>query len=177
MVCNVDGCDRVVKYKGLCSMHYHRQYKHGVFDKPKTRRERLIENGKSYCPKCDEEKEISEFNRDKHTAFGIAIYCRECSKTKSNGRYKNFKREHRNVSLKSRYGISVDEYDKLLIEQKNRCWICGKETNKGRLMCVDHDHVTGKVRGLLCTKCNLGLGKFNDDVRLLERAIKYLKKL
>lgn len=129
MICGVDGCDKVVKSKGLCSMHYHRQYQHGNLDKPKTKREELIENGQSYCPKCKKEKNISEFNKDKHTAFGIAIYCRECSKKKSNNRYKNFKRDHRNTVMKLKYGIGIDDYEKLLNKQNNKCKICGRETN------------------------------------------------
>jgi hypothetical protein len=176
MICIVDGCDKIAKSKGLCSMHYHRQYRHGRLDRPKTKREQLIENGQSYCPKCKKEKNISEFNKDKHTAFGVAIYCRECNKTKATIRYKGFKSEHRNTQLKSDYNITLDEYNEILIKQNNGCAICGKTINGKRNMCVDHDHETGRVRGLLCSHCNWGLGHFKDNIDLLENAIKYLKK-
>jgi len=175
IVCSVDGCERTVKSKGLCTTHYHRMYRHGRTDKPKTKREALIETGFSYCPKCNKEKEISEFNKDKHTAFGVAIYCRKCTAEKSNLRYVNFKRNHRNTQLKSNYNITIDEYEKLLIQQNNGCAICGRDNNGKRMMCVDHCHSTGGVRGLLCNNCNLGLGNFMDDIKLLENAIKYLK--
>ncbi len=175
-VCSVDDCGEMVKSKGLCSTHYHRMYKHGKLDKPKTKREELIENGCSYCPKCDKEKEISDFNKDKHTAFGIAIYCRVCTGKKSSVRYKNFKRNHKNTQLKSNYGITIDEYEKLLDKQNGCCAICGRPDNGKRLMCVDHCHSTGEVRGLLCNNCNLGLGNFIDNVELLENAVKYLKQ-
>jgi hypothetical protein len=122
-------------------------YKHGRTDKPKTKREALIETGFSYCPKCNEQKEISEFNKDKHTAFGVAIYCRECHKTKAAIRYKRFKSEHRNEKLKLEYNITLDEYNEMLIRQNNGCAICGKTMNGKRRMCVDHCHSTGEVRG------------------------------
>jgi hypothetical protein len=174
-ICTVDGCEEEAKVKGFCLIHYNRMWRHGSSENSKTKREKLIEEGLSYCPKCKKEKEISEFNKDKHTAFGIAIYCRKCNKTKANVRYKNFKSEHRNTQLKSDYNITLDEYNEMLTKQNNGCVICGKTINGKRKMCVDHDHKTGKVRGLLCSQCNWGLGHFKDDVDLLEKAIKYLK--
>jgi len=176
MICSVSNCNKEVKSKGLCTTHYWRMYRHETLEITKTKREVLIEKGFSYCPKCGEEKEISEFNKDKHTAFGIAIYCRECNKTKATTRYKRFKSEHRNAKLKLDYNITLDEYNEMLIKQNNGCAICGKKMNGKRNMCVDHDHVTGRVRGLLCSHCNWGLGHFKDNIDLLENAIKYLKK-
>ena len=75
-----------------------------------------------------------------------------------------------------KYGITPQEYDALLEKQEGKCAIC-KETCAvyGRL-CVDHDHTTGKIRGLLCNHCNTGLGKFKDKVELLDVAIEYLKR-
>jgi len=79
----------------------------------------------------------------------------------------------RNSNLKTLYGISLADYDELVIKQNNGCAICGvwKKTFH-----VDHDHTTGKVRGLLCVSCNSGLGKFNDTIEGLEKAIAYLRK-
>jgi len=119
MKCSVDGCEKIAKSKGFCSMHYHRQYRHGKLDKPKTKREELIEKGFSYCPKCDGVKEISEFNKDKHAAFGIAIYCRKCNKTKSKLQYSTHKNYHKNTQLKSDFNITLDEYNKILDAQNN----------------------------------------------------------
>lgn len=151
-------------------------YRHGNLDKPKGRREELIEKGFSYCPKCNEAKELSEFNKDKHTAFGIAIYCRKCNKEKANNRYKNYKDEHRNTQLKSDYNITLNEYVELLNKQNGKCAICDTSENNGKNMYIDHDHTTGKIRGLLCHQCNFGLGHFKDNVELLKKAIKYLQK-
>ena len=79
----------------------------------------------------------------------------------------------RNVKLRHRYGINLDIYNKMLAAQDNKCKICDKESNK-RLQ-VDHCHLTLKVRGLLCDKCNRGIGHFYDDETLLEKALLYIR--
>lgn len=81
---------------------------------------------------------------------------------------------YRERHLQNKYGISLDEYDRLLEKQNYTCDICNKPQVVSKRMCVDHDHDTGKVRGLLCHHCNTGLGKFQDDKKLLEAAIQYL---
>jgi hypothetical protein len=82
--------------------------------------------------------------------------------------------------MKNRYKLPLNGYDILLKRNGLRCWICkrkGEETlAKGRLLQVDHDHKTGRVRGILCNTCNLGLSKFSDDPKLIEAALKYLTK-
>ena len=72
-----------------------------------------------------------------------------------------------------RYGLSDKGYNAILADQHGRCPIC---TGKFDSLCIDHCHLTGKVRGLLCTKCNLGLGYFNDDPNCLRAAAAYLEK-
>ena len=79
------------------------------------------------------------------------------------------------------YGITEDEYDGMLKDQNGTCKNCKQletSTNRGtiRRLAVDHNHVTGKVRGLLCARCNLILGKANDSVALLQGLIEYLKE-
>lgn len=84
----------------------------------------------------------------------------------------------RNWHFQKKYGISLEQYDEKRIEQQHKCYICGThelETHRKHL-CVDHDHETGLVRKLLCSKCNQGLGLFNDSPVLLEKASKYLKE-
>jgi hypothetical protein len=74
-----------------------------------------------------------------------------------------------------KYGLTHEQYKSLLISQGSRCAICRTKTPRGRgEWAVDHDHTTGKVRGLLCTKCNTGIGLFDDDPARLRAAIKYL---
>lgn len=83
-----------------------------------------------------------------------------------------------NILLNNNYGITRNDYDEILERQKGVCAICGSNTSgseRYKNFCVDHNHVTGEIRGLLCQKCNIGLGNFKDSIELLEEAIKYLK--
>ncbi len=81
----------------------------------------------------------------------------------------------RKSQLKAKYNLTLEEYDALVVKQNNLCAICGNvEVSKNRLS-VDHNHKTLIVRGLLCTRCNKGLGLFADSQELLNKAINYLK--
>lgn len=79
--------------------------------------------------------------------------------------------------LKKRYNMSLEDFNSLLGAQNGLCAICGHpETSRYRRLSVDHDHNTGKIRGLLCSGCNSGLGRFKDDPARVERALLYLTK-
>ena len=84
--------------------------------------------------------------------------------------------------LSLKYKISLEEYQQKVAEQGGLCAICGRESlTKGKTgrvytLAVDHEHGTGRVRGLLCGPCNQGLGSFGEDVSRLKAAIKYLEK-
>lgn len=75
----------------------------------------------------------------------------------------------------AKYGLTEEQFRRMYLDQKGLCAICPKRMS-GRDCHIDHDHVTGKVRGLLCSSCNTGLGFFKDSVRLLASAIVYLEK-
>ena len=77
--------------------------------------------------------------------------------------------------LRLSYGMSLDDYYTLLKEQKGVCAICKRPNRNGARLCVDHDHRTGVVRGLLCTQCNAILGYIDDSPIILKGAIKYLE--
>ncbi len=83
-------------------------------------------------------------------------------------------RKIKDMSLRKLYGMTVEEYDALFKKQGGRCAICGNIPN-GKALAVDHDHNTGRVRGLLCDDCNLGLGKFQDSPAILAKAALYLE--
>lgn len=76
--------------------------------------------------------------------------------------------------LKRKFGITVSEYQEMFDVQNGKCAICGKDDN-GKSLSVDHNHNTGKVRGLLCRKCNTGIGLFNDNISLIYKAVRYLE--
>lgn len=79
-------------------------------------------------------------------------------------------------NLKSLYGLTVEQYEKMVADQKGICPICERHVTKCRQrLNVDHDHITGKVRGLLCGPCNAALGIFQDSLENLKRAIAYLE--
>ena len=81
--------------------------------------------------------------------------------------------ERREFHLRGKYGITSIEYDQLRVIQNGACALCFRTDRK---LGVDHNHQTGKVRGLLCNSCNTALGAMNDDPDRLQNAIQYLKK-
>lgn len=78
--------------------------------------------------------------------------------------------------LKNKYGITVEDYDKMLMRQNGKCAICATREpgGSGKHFMVDHDHSTGKVRGLLCGRCNRGIGILDEDTGRLLSAVEYL---
>jgi len=91
--------------------------------------------------------------------------------------------KHKNRDLMRQYGIGIEDYRSMEAEQNGLCAICRKpesatnpKTKELRSLAVDHCHDTKKVRGLLCSMCNTAIGSFNDDISVIERSIKYLKK-
>ena len=90
--------------------------------------------------------------------------------------------EKRHSYVKSHYGLTKEDYNRLLAQQDGCCAICGEsesEINKKithyKALSVDHDHKTKQVRGLLCSRCNIGLGNFKDNIKIMARAIQYLR--
>lgn len=120
------------------------------------------------CTKCKQEKPSTDFFKNgKHKITGklVRARCKICCITKE---------DSRKASLKRRYGISLEFYNIVLKDQDNSCAIC-KTTDPGyESFCVDHCHKTGKIRGLLCRKCNIAIGHLQDDPILCIRASKYL---
>jgi hypothetical protein len=117
--------------------------------------------GKKYCPCCDRTRAVSFFP----THGGKpAAYCKPC------GREMNHK-----ANIKRKYGLTPEQYDLIYVTQGGKCAICQIATGKTKKLAVDHDHKTGKVRGLLCSTCNrMILGTLRDDITALQRAIDYL---
>lgn len=117
------------------------------------------------CTKCGEHKELSEFFKKEGSKDGLTYQCKKCTSDR-----------HRQNWLLRSYGISEPDYKSLLESQGGVCKICGKECSTGRNLAVDHCHKTGKVRGLLCKKCNVSIGAFGDDIEVMSKAIEYLKQ-
>ena len=97
-------------------------------------------------------------------------------KTDKNYRDKVFSRARKNT-FKYDYNLTIEKYNEILQQQGSRCAICGiYQSQLDKNLSVDHNHETGKIRGLLCSKCNFAIGLFNDSKDLLHRAIGYLEK-
>jgi hypothetical protein len=98
-------------------------------------------------------------------------------KARSKKYYAEHRTERQQYSRKKSYGISSEEYDLLYDEQDGCCAICGKHQSElTKALHVDHDHITGKIRGLLCKNCNILLGAADDDITILLNSINYLSK-
>jgi hypothetical protein len=141
------------------------------------------------CTQCGFEKVLGDFSKDKSKRDGLRPYCKKCGVAYTM-QWEATNRERRNAyrranpapsnqgdpryanHLAAAYGLSLDDYDKMLAAQEYRCAICAD--GGSRRLAVDHCHETAKVRGLLCDKCNMGLGLFKDDPDRMMRAVGYL---
>jgi hypothetical protein len=130
------------------------------------------------CSWCKETKKLNKFYNDKHNSTGKSSRCKSCAKQESKKWYQTsekYRQIIRDSGLKHRFGINSEDYFQMLQDQNNSCAIC-KEKEIGKYLHVDHDHLTGEVRGLLCKNCNHGLGNFKDKIENLNEAIKYLSR-
>ena len=139
------------------------------------------------CTKCKKKLPNSAFGKNKHRKDGLTWHCRKCRehyKGKNSEWMKSDvgKRCVLKSQLHTKYGLTLENYDTMLEEQKDMCGACGQpETSTGRYgvikrLSVDHDHETGKVRGLLCDGCNRALGCAKDSKEILLQLVIYLEK-
>jgi Recombination endonuclease VII len=124
------------------------------------------------CPDCDTVKPLEEFPLNRSKPSGYERYCLPCHNIRCRANKIKKQGSTRQYHLKRRYKIGQAEFDVMLAAQDGKCRICGVPDPKH----VDHDHLTGRVRGILCFNCNGGLGHFRDDVITMQRAITYLKE-
>lgn len=126
------------------------------------------------CSKCLKSLSLNEFPKNKKGKFQRAEKCKACS-AKLAALYRQ--RDKFGLKRLGKYNISDTEYKQLLLSSGGVCEICKLPPKlPKKYLCIDHDHTTLKVRGLLCEDCNLALGRFKDSVDYLYRAITYLKK-
>lgn len=129
------------------------------------------------CSGCGGMKPLTSYNRDARAAGGISSRCREC-KNAEQARWRERNPDRLRAFALKRYGITQDDYDRMFHDQGGVCAICQRPEkridprwNVNRRLAVDHDHVTGAVRGLLCGNCNQRLSWFEQ---FGEAAAKYL---
>jgi hypothetical protein len=136
------------------------------------------------CTKCKKDKLQDAFYRSSNSSDGRHSWCKQCLDTAKNAVKTRDPRRYRAMQraswYRNRLNLEQDGYDAMLQEQQGVCKVCKcPETTKNKdgltlPLSVDHDHTTGKVRGLLCRKCNIGIGSFGDSPDLLIRAAEYL---
>ena len=136
------------------------------------------------CSKCKEFKFHDQFHKDQTniSGGGLSYWCKQCA-TANTRRYHQrrmiedlaYKEAKRNNYIKCKYGITALEYEAKLVAQDYLCAICKvKLLSHGSGTHLDHCHKTGKLRAMLCTNCNRGLGHFKDSILFLQNAIDYL---
>ena len=128
-----------------------------------------------WCSRCNEVKPKAVF-----PASGRRYWCRPCNSKYQSGWVKSHPEKRHGYSrkgaLRRSYKMTEEDYENMSKKQDGLCAICSKPNTSKRnaYLQIDHNHVTGMIRGLLCDKCNRGLGYFNDSSKMLDIASKYL---
>lgn len=144
------------------------------------------------CSQCKKTKPLSEYSKRTRSKDGLMAACRACYRLRrerdreqiqkrgqryyieNQERIRAFQRKnHRSTHLMARYGITIDEWEAIFESQGRVCAICKTDTPINRWH-TDHCHNTRKVRGVLCQRCNIALGHFDDDQERLLAAHQYL---
>lgn len=145
------------------------------------------------CTRCKTWKAADKFKANPKASTGLDCWCRDCRAEDARERYaanpekfrassrkwhhanpEKASASRRRQNLKRLYGMTVDEFDAMLTGQDSRCAICQSGSPKGVNWHVDHDHLTGRVRAILCHPCNVTLGNVNDDPETLLSMAAYL---
>jgi hypothetical protein len=127
------------------------------------------------CSSCNENKLFEDFNKSSRRKDGRREKCRSCEKKHRDT--PEIKKQRYSRDLKNKYNLTVEEYVQMFGSQEGSCAICkGHQSLFKRPLVVDHNHTTGRVRGLLCDNCNRCLGLLKDNKELLTNAINYLSK-
>lgn len=182
-------CDKPGFCKGMCSMHYSRNQRYG--DPHFTKKAGPLDPNatEKECPRCELTRPLADFRvRRGGTPAG---WCKPCEKEygrdyaqTEHGRARHiaarqtWNDKSHEYFLQYRYGIGAADYARMLAEQGGRCAICRTDEPGGQngKWCVDHCHDSLKVRGLLCTHCNMAIGQMRDDPARLRAAADYLER-
>lgn len=139
------------------------------------------------CPGCKKTKPITEFGKNSFNPSLRRRHCKECIANSreqlkpklcpatERERISSF-RDLKDASLREKFGITIEQYELMSSKQDHLCAICKRPCTSGRRLAVNHNHTTEQIRGLLCTKCNLGIGYFNDSADILKAAASYLER-
>jgi Recombination endonuclease VII len=131
------------------------------------------------CADCGQRKSASEFSKFSRSSDGLYSYCKFCRKVRRR-KYENTpeqRQKARERAIRRRYSIEPEDHRLLLRRSSGRCDVCRELlADNTKFIHVDHDHETGRIRGILCHGCNAGIGHFREDPTFLRAAIKYLEQ-
>ncbi len=195
MKCKIDGCDREANVRGMCKPHYVKSWKlANVSIEHREGNEMYNTWANKKGKRVKEWDDFEVFKRDigAHPGPGYRL-CRISTKDTwgpENAEWRAVElprfegetlqeysvRAVRRCNLKKKYDLTPEEYEAMLEKQGGVCAICKSEERSGNRvrLAVDHNHKTGKVRGLLCSGCNTALGQFNEDLPRMKAALAYL---
>ncbi len=156
------------------------------------------------CSSCNILKDVSKFYKQKDGLYGVRGDCISCGNRNARQRWHRKKKEDPNFLINERkrlylyedtsekrrvkhlrktFKMTLRDYEVLKESQKGVCAICkepetfiDRKSEKVRELCIDHNHSTGQIRELLCTRCNKGIGQFRDSIETLQNCVDYLKK-
>jgi len=134
------------------------------------------------CSRCKKVQPLTEFGPNKQTKDRLQSWCKTCCREKNRQWQREWRANHpeyfRQMIWQREYGLDRAEVEELLVKQRHRCAICEVRfvmDGRHQGFYIDHDHKTDEVRGLLCQRCNHGLGQFCDNPKWLRKAAKYLR--
>ena len=191
MPCQIDGCTRPHKARGLCQTHYAQRLRGSDFSPIRTRvREKPVECVEDGCSEPVKSKGLCKMHYQRFLRHGHTRYrdrkkaAKQCSIDGCGDILYAKSLCHAHYAKQRKWraaGVDATRYQEMLREQGGVCAICSQPertadglSGKPKDLAVDHDHATGAVRALLCSACNTAIGLFNDDITLLAKAQAYV---
>jgi hypothetical protein len=138
-----------------------------------NQRQLLIAQGLKLCPACKSVKQTINFSKNRARKDGFADRCKICQSHSTKNWYRTHPKNYTGKQNKRLYGLTPDQYAAMRLAQNDRCAICHVKMVSP---CIDHCHITGKIRALLCRPCNLALGYLRDSEKFLRNALNYIRK-
>jgi len=154
--CKIDGCEAAAVGRGWCSMHWQRWKKTGDPGPAEPKRYRW-----------------------RHPAGTICVVedCTQAARFSDKCR-RHYQQEASRRDLLKSYGLTLEDYERMVARQRSRCAVCRRKrpASDKREWAIDHDHVTGQIRGLLCDRCNRAIGLLRDEPKILRAAVQYVER-
>jgi hypothetical protein len=164
-LCDSEAYKNRLEYSRKYSKEYYKKNRDKVLEYRQKIKEQYYKNNK------DDIKPNIKGNSD--DAYSNKL---DCSNKCAKEYYQKNKERITEYVREKKYGINADEFNNLLEKQNGCCAICGKKYEKRLRFSVEHDHISGKIRGITCHKCNIGIGMFEENVYTLKSAIEYIEK-